>query len=151
MGMNSIFTMIKAVSAAIISAALLLFVFSGIAYYSADPAESLAVFGKIIYFSGASVCGVICGMKRQSEENRIVPTVVSSTVYIFILWAISMLVGSDESSPGIIYRTLFYLGGILTSVAVTSVMSRAGEKSKNKVSPGKLKKNTLKKISHGKI
>lgn len=132
-----------------VAVVLLLFALSFVAYMNEDPDKMLAPLGYIIYFSGAVICGLISAV--DSANNKTITGALSGTLYTALLWLISMIFESTDISGSVLRRIFFYVGGIASAMLVSGTIGRIRQKGAKKTSMGKLRKNTLKRMSKAKM
>lgn len=125
-------SVLKALSAAALAAAVLIFIFAFAAYKSKDPSGILHIFGMTAFLISCFVGGAV----SRRDGGNILNSLVFAGIYIFILFAISLIFNSDTE----IIKMLFtYLGGV--AAAVVGGIFFAGKKGKKPKGLKKYKKH----------
>ncbi len=133
---------LKAVAMAVLTALLLLFVFSLIAYRADDPDRMVAPLGITALMLGAAACGITAGiMERREETGGLFSGLAACGLYLLVGCIVSWFFGDDGK------RMWFgYPASLALAFLSQLVLLRLTGKTK-RVSPAKLRKNTLKKLS----
>ena len=95
MNKQLLITSLKALTAAVLSAAVLLFVFAFAALRSDDPGKNLALFAYITIPVSAAVGGVFC----TKSDNRRLSALLFSAEYILISLVFGCMFGTVFKNP----------------------------------------------------
>lgn len=102
-------TVLKALTAAILTAAVLVFIFGIIAYNSADPSRLAGLLGTVAFFSSCLAGGIV---SRRGQGN-ILCSIAFSVIFILVCFSLSLLYNSQRSITTVL---LTYLAGVITAV-----------------------------------
>ena len=102
-------SVLKALSAAAATAAVLVFIFAFAAYKSDDPTRLLHIFGMTAFFASCFAGGAV---SRRGEGNML-KSLAFSGIYILLCFALSLIFGNNEEIGKIL---LTYLGGVASAL-----------------------------------
>ena len=107
--MISIRSTLKALLAALLTAAALIFILAFIAFRTPDPHKLLSVFGTVAFFKSCLAGGAV---SRRGEDAKILNTVLFTAVFILLCFVLSVTLGKSADIPRLL---ICYAGGVCAS------------------------------------
>ena len=102
-------SVLKALLAAIVTAAVLIFIFALWAYNSDDPSALVGPLGMTAFFISCLAGGIV---SRRGDGN-ILTCLIFGFVFIFICFSLSLIFDSDRGMGTLL---LTYLGGLASAI-----------------------------------
>ena len=125
MNKQTISTSIKALTASLVTAAVLLFVFAFAALKTEDPSKNLELFAYVAILISAAVGGIFC----TGSENRMISSVMFSFGFVLILIIAGSMMGEIFRKP--VYSLICCLLIFVIPAAII-LRSSGAKKKKNK-------------------
>lgn len=103
----------RALLAGILSAVVLLFLFSAITMAQKDPARLARPLSLITLYFSAALCGFFAG---RAAENKLLAGIISGALYLVLITAVSLFLPHSESAPALSVNIAAHAGVVCAAV-----------------------------------